>query len=82
MVIWFVKSAAELGKEIRRIAGFAGGAPLWIARRKKTDFAEGPSENEVREAGLTSGLVDYKVCAIDATWSGLLFAPRRNTPVI
>jgi hypothetical protein len=23
-------------------------------------------------------LVDYKVCAIDATWSGLAFAPKRE----
>jgi hypothetical protein len=27
--------------------------------------------------GLAAGLVDYKICAVDATWSGLLFARRR-----
>jgi len=32
---------------------------------------------EVRAAGLASGIVDYKVCAIDPTWSGLRFARRR-----
>jgi hypothetical protein len=94
LVIWFVNSAAELGWEIRRISGFAAGVPLWIAWRKKASrtagtskvsraagpgFA-GPSENEVRNAGLAAGLVDYKVCAIDAAWSGLLFAPRRSSP--
>jgi len=31
----------------------------------------------VRETGLATGLVDYKVCAIDATWSGLLFTRRK-----
>jgi hypothetical protein len=93
LVIWFVHSAAELGWEIRRISGFAAGVPLWIAWRKKAPRAvgaprsakaarsltgiAGPSENEVRDAGLAAGLVDYKVCAIDETWSGLLFAPRR-----
>jgi len=89
LVIWFVKSSPELGREIHRISGFAAGAPVWIAWRKKTALRapgvhrapgtgfEGPSEREVREAGLAAGLVDYKVCAIDATWSGLLFAPRR-----
>ena len=30
----------------------------------------------VRAFGLRSGFVDYKICAIDATWSGLLFARR------
>jgi len=85
MVIWFMRSAGEPGREIRRITGFAGGAPLWIAWRKKSHMTgiepTGPSENEVRDAGLSAGLVDYKVCAIDATWSGLLFVPRRNTSV-
>jgi hypothetical protein len=26
--------------------------------------------------GLAAGLVDYKVCAVDETWSGLAFAAR------
>jgi hypothetical protein len=94
LVIWFVNSAAELGWEIRRISGFAAGVPLWIAWRKRVPRASaavkgvrasapaasfaGPSENEVREAGLAAGLVDYKVCAIDAAWSGLLFAARKG----
>jgi hypothetical protein len=34
------------------------------------------SQNDVRKAGLAAGLVDYKVCAIDADWSGLRFARR------
>ena len=33
-------------------------------------------ENVVREFGLATGLVDNKVCAIDATWSGLRFVVR------
>ena len=35
----------------------------------------------VREIGLAGGLVDNKVCAIDATWSGLRFVWRlRDRP--
>jgi len=34
------------------------------------------SESVVREVALAHGLVDYKVCAIDATWSGLKFVVR------
>ena len=34
------------------------------------------SEGVVRELGLAAGLVDNKVCAIDATWSGLRFVYR------
>ena len=33
-------------------------------------------ENIVRDLGLTIGLVDVKVAAVDATWSGLKFVYR------
>jgi hypothetical protein len=63
----------------------AGGASRAARAAEKARAAgaglAGPSENEVRDAGLAAGLVDYKVCAIDATWSGLLFATRRGTTV-
>ena len=38
----------------------------------------GFAKSRVREFGLLAGLVDYKVAAIDATWSGLCFARRRK----
>ncbi len=39
------------------------------------------SDSVVRELGLDAGLVDNKVCAIDATWSGLRFVYRlRDRP--
>jgi hypothetical protein len=40
----------------------------------ETDVAE-PT---VREVGLAAGLVDFKVCAVDATWSGLAFTQRKT----
>jgi hypothetical protein len=36
----------------------------------------------VRQAGLASDLVDYKVSAIDATWTGLRFAVRKPKQAI
>lgn len=50
---------------------------LWISWPKKaskvpTDL----SSNIVREIGLAHGLVDVKVCAVDAVWSGLKFMYR------
>jgi hypothetical protein len=50
---------------------------IWIAWPKKTSgVATELTENVVRQAGLAAGLVDVKVCAIDATWSGLKFVRR------
>jgi hypothetical protein len=50
---------------------------LWIAWPKKasrvpTDLTEAA----VREHGLTHGLVDVKICAVDAVWSGLKLVYR------
>ena len=52
---------------------------VWIAWPKKASGVKTDlSQTIVREVGLGAGLVDYKICAIDATWSGLLFALRRR----
>ena len=52
---------------------------LWVSWPKKasgvpTDIRE----DLVRELALPLGLVDVKVCAIDATWSGLKLVWRRE----
>ena len=79
VVLLFAKSRAYLQKSVKKAADAltpAGG--LWIAWPKKASgVATDLSENIVRDAGLRQGLVDYKVCAIDDTWSGLKFARRR-----
>lgn len=50
---------------------------LWIAWPKKASgVATDLDGNGVRAHGLDRGLVDVKVCAIDATWSGLKFVRR------
>ncbi len=36
------------------------------------------TEDVVREVALPLGLVDVKVCAIDATWSGLKLVIRKE----
>ena len=50
---------------------------LWIAWPKKSSGVATDLRFEVvQPAGLAAGLVDNKVCAIDATWSGLRFVYR------
>lgn len=57
---------------------------LWVSWPKGTSgVATDLAENVVREIGLANGLVDVKVCAVDATWSGLKFVRRvkdRSSP--
>ncbi len=60
---------------LRRALDPAGG--LWIAWPKRISGVPSDlDENVVRELGLSAGLVDNKVCAIDAVWSGLRFVYR------
>ena len=50
---------------------------LWIAWPKKASGVRTDLHgNVVRDIGLAGGLVDVKVCAIDAVWSGLKFVRR------
>ena len=77
LMIWFVKSARELESGVAKMSRVMGQG-LWIAWPKKAStLASDVSETEVRAAGLAHGLVDYKVCAINETWSGLKFARAR-----
>ena len=76
----FVTSRAALGEAVHRLLPLL--APtgfLWVSWPKKA--AEVPTditEDVIREIALPTGLVDVKVCAIDATWSGLKLMIRRD----
>ena len=52
---------------------------LWISWPKGSSSIETDlNGNIVREFGLNGGLVDVKVCAVDADWSGLKFMYRKK----
>jgi hypothetical protein len=75
----FCASRAELERQWKKLAPkLADGGALWIAWPKQTSgVATDLNGDAVRAFGLEQGLVDTKVCAIDATWSGLRFQRRR-----
>ena len=74
----FVTDKRALEREFARVATkLVNAGAIWIAWPKKTSGVPTDlSENIVRDIGLAIGLVDVKVCAIDATWSGLKFVRR------
>lgn len=78
LIIWFTRSRKDLERRIERMAALVGREGMWIAWPKKgSPIASDLTQAEARKAGLAAGLVDYKVCAIDTTWSGLKFARRK-----
>jgi hypothetical protein len=79
LAIWFVRSRRELEERIPQMVARTDGGLLWIAWPKKASgVASDLSQQGVRETGLAADLVDYKVCSIDETWSGLLFTRRKS----
>jgi CheY-like chemotaxis protein len=79
LIIWFTKSRSELLGRIEKMVQKVERGGMWIAWPKKTSGEAGDlTQAEVRKVGLANGLVDYKICAIDGTWSGLKFARRES----
>lgn len=60
-------------------AQFTGSEVLWISWPKKSSGVPTDiTEDCLREWILPTGLVDVKVCAVDATWSALKFVLRKD----
>ena len=78
LIVWFVGSRRQLRQRVQRYGARAGPGGLWICWPKKASGVKTDlSERVVRETGLANGLVDYKIAAIDQTWSGLRFTRRK-----
>jgi Protein of unknown function (DUF3052) len=80
LVLLFATARAELEQRIPTIqTRLAPAGMLWVCWPKRasgvpTDI----TEDVVREVALPRGLVDTKVAAVDATWSGLRLVIRRE----
>jgi len=75
-VLLFVKSAASLFRQLDR---FAKSRRLWVAWPKKASrLASDLSFPRIQDACGSLGLVAYKTCSVDQTWSAAAIAPRRR----
>lgn len=79
LIVWFVTSRQQIDRRLPDVVRLVGeGVGLWMAWPKQSSgVATDLREDAIRNAGLAHGLVDYKVCAINETWSGLKFARRQ-----
>src|SRR3954471_18377139 len=75
VVILFMKTQAELRKLLPAMkTKIAQNGMIWTAWPKKTSRVQTDlDENIIRDKGLSIGLVDIKVCAVNEIWSGLKF---------
>jgi len=80
LALYFIRSLADLAATLDLLTTrLPLTASVWIVYPKRAsrvyrDF----NENDVREGGLSAGLVDYKICSIDADWSAMKFAHRKS----
>ena len=73
-----VRSLRELHAHFITLARVVDRQSLWIVWPKaRARVKSEVTGNVVRETGLASGWVDYKVCSVDETWSGLAFKRRK-----
>lgn len=77
LTLFFARSERELARRIGALAKRAAGGGLWLVWPKRASgVASDLTGGVVRRVGLDAGLVDFKVCSVDATWSGLRFTRR------
>jgi hypothetical protein len=76
----FATRRAELARVLTlSLAAMRADAVIWVSWPKKSSgIASEITEDVVRELALPLELVDIKVCAVDATWSGLKLVVRRS----
>jgi len=78
LFLCFARSARDLQGQLSLLAPIIDRQTAWWAWPKKASGIKSDVDgNGVRIAGLAAGLVDFKVCSIDGTWSGLAFKRRK-----
>jgi CheY-like chemotaxis protein len=78
VTLCFVHSIDDLRADMSEARSLAGKTKLWFIWRKQSAPAnDGIVEAMVRDTGIDLGLVDYKICSVDATWTAMLFARKK-----
>jgi hypothetical protein len=76
LTLWFLYDRDGLLGSLRQIRVVAGRTKLWLLWRKKNPASD-LTQGFVRESAREVGLVDYKICSVDAVWSAMLFARKK-----
>jgi len=78
LALCFVRSVRDLAATIEIFTTqLPKTASAWVIHPKAA-HKPGFNQNDVRDAALPHGLVDYKVCSVNDDWSGLKFAWRKT----
>jgi CheY-like chemotaxis protein len=76
VVLLFVRTVAMLARELPRLAK---GQALWVLWQKRSSKSGGDvTFARINEVCAPLGLVGYKACAVDATWSAVAVARKQS----
>lgn len=74
VTLWFVSDAAGCAARLPDMRRLAARTKLWIVWRKGSEV----TQPFLRASATAVGLVDYKICAVNKTWSAMLLAVRNR----
>ena len=76
VTLWFVRDPRGYRESLRRMRAIAPKTKLWVIWPKGANNGlNGNSGPRIRHR--RRGLVDYKICAVGESWSGMVFAVRK-----
>lgn len=76
--LWFVRELDEYLSGLRKMRALAAKSKLWVLYPKQKKGKQASiTQTDVRESAIAIGLVDYKICSVDETWTGIAFALKR-----
>ena len=77
LTLWFVRDPDAYAMALPEMRRRAAKTRIWVIYPKGRP-ASGLTQGFIREAALSVGLVDYKVCSVNEAWTGLLFTRKRE----
>jgi CheY-like chemotaxis protein len=75
LTLWFVRDPDVYLAGLRNMRQRMAKTRLWIIYPKGQKT--GLTQFVVRDSALAMGLVDYKICSVNETWTGLLFTRKK-----
>jgi hypothetical protein len=80
LTLWFVRDPGAYAAGLAGMRKRASTSRIWVIYPKQQSRkpASGLTQGFIREAALSVGLVDYKVCSVNEVWTGLLFTRKKE----
>ncbi len=81
LTLWFVSDSDEFLESLKAIRKLAAKSRVWIVYPKQTAKRKkdaGLTQNLIREGARSVGLIDYKICSVDDTWTGFALAVKKT----